>query len=63
MLNSGNSQRAAEIKQLLNVYSYEYHTLDAPSVSDAVYDSLMAELKHLEPVSYTHLTLPTSDLV
>lgn len=51
MLNSGNSQRAAEIKQLLNVYSYEYHTLDAPSVSDAVYDSLMAELKHLEQIN------------
>ena len=40
--------RATEIKKLLNQYSYEYHTLDTPSVSDAVYDSLFQELKHLE---------------
>ncbi|MEK7603061.1 MAG: NAD-dependent DNA ligase LigA [Patescibacteria group bacterium] len=29
-------------------YSYEYHVLDAPSVSDAVYDGLMQEVKSLE---------------
>ena len=42
------SIRADEIKKLLNQYSYEYHTLDTPSVSDAVYDSLFNELKQLE---------------
>lgn len=41
-------QRYDEIKQLLNTYSYEYHVLDAPTVSDAVYDGLMRELKSLE---------------
>ena len=33
---------------LLNRYSYEYHTLDQPSVSDSVYDSLFDELRRLE---------------
>jgi len=40
--------RLDEIKRLLNRYSYEYYTLDQPSVSDAVYDSLMDELKKIE---------------
>lgn len=40
--------RAAELRKLLNQYSYEYHVLDEPSVSDAVYDGLMRELKVLE---------------
>lgn len=43
-----DAARAAELRQLLNGYSYEYHVLDAPSVSDAVYDSLFGELKQLE---------------
>jgi len=40
--------RLEEIKKLLNQYSYEYYALDQPSVSDAVYDSLMVELKSIE---------------
>ena len=40
--------RLEEIKKLLNQYSYEYYALDQPSVSDAVYDSLMIELKSIE---------------
>jgi DNA ligase (NAD+) len=40
--------RATDLRQLLNQYSYEYYVLDAPSVSDAVYDGLMRELKALE---------------
>ncbi|MCA9348382.1 NAD-dependent DNA ligase LigA, partial [Candidatus Saccharibacteria bacterium] len=40
--------RATELKTLLNKYSYEYHVLDSPSVSDAIYDSLIAELKAIE---------------
>lgn len=46
--NSSLSGRVQELKNLLLKYSYEYHALDAPTVSDAVYDSLMAELKDLE---------------
>ena len=40
--------RLQEIKKLLSKYSYEYHVLDNPSVSDAVYDSLFGELKKIE---------------
>lgn len=41
-------RRIQELRELLNQYSYEYHVLDKPSVSDAVYDSLFGELKELE---------------
>ena len=47
-MSQQNEQRYAELKQLLSTYSYEYHVLDAPSVSDAIYDSLMTELKAIE---------------
>ena len=40
--------RAAELKRLLNQYSYEYHVLDKPSITDAIYDSLFSELKKIE---------------
>ncbi len=42
------SARAAELRQLLSEYSYQYHVHDAPVVSDAIYDSLMSELKAIE---------------
>jgi DNA ligase (NAD+) len=42
------ADRAKELRTILAGYSYEYHVLDAPSVSDAIYDSLMAELKTIE---------------
>lgn len=40
--------RYRELVDLINRYSYEYHTLDMPSVSDAVYDKLFRELKMYE---------------
>jgi DNA ligase (NAD+) len=43
-----SAKRYEELKRLLNQYSYEYHVMDAPTVSDAVYDGLMRELKSLE---------------
>lgn len=49
--------RLDELKNLLNQYSYEYYTLDRPSVSDAVYDSLMDELKQLEAAHPEWVTL------
>jgi len=45
---NSDETRALELKKLLAKYSYEYHVLDAPSVDDAVYDSLMGELKGIE---------------
>lgn len=45
---SDPKSRHGELVQLLNTYSHAYHVLDAPTVSDAVYDALFAELKILE---------------
>ncbi|HEY7604535.1 MAG TPA: NAD-dependent DNA ligase LigA [Gaiellaceae bacterium] len=62
--------RAAELRELLNRYLYEYHVLDDPSVSDAEYDRLYDELVALEeanpdlvtPDSPTHrVGAPSSD--
>jgi DNA ligase (NAD+) len=42
------SQRYEELKKLMATYAYEYYVLDSPSVTDAVYDGLMQELKAIE---------------
>src|SRR5579872_4548085 len=42
------AQRAAELRALLNRFSYEYYVLDRPSVSDAEFDTLLRELASLE---------------
>lgn len=52
-------ERALELKKLLSTYSYEYHVLDAPTVSDAVYDSLISELKTIE-AQHPELVTPDS---
>ncbi|MGO1134131.1 NAD-dependent DNA ligase LigA [Bacillus subtilis] len=41
-------QRAEELRRTINKYSYEYYTLDEPSVPDAEYDRLMQELIAIE---------------
>ncbi len=41
-------RRLAELREQLHRYNYHYHTLDAPLVSDAVYDALFKELVTLE---------------
>jgi DNA ligase (NAD+) len=48
MTQTQPSIRAAELRTLLSAYSYQYHVLDQPAVSDAVYDSLFGELKKIE---------------
>ncbi len=40
--------RYRELISIINRYSHEYHVLDNPSVSDAIYDGLMGELKVIE---------------
>jgi DNA ligase (NAD+) len=52
-------QRIQELRDLLSTYSYQYHVLDEPSVSDAVYDSLFGELKQLE-AAHPDLITPDS---
>ncbi|MDB5181196.1 MAG: ligA [Candidatus Saccharibacteria bacterium] len=56
--HNNTAGRATELRTILAGYSYEYHVLDKPSVSDAVYDSLMGELKSIEA---EHPELITSD--
>lgn len=52
-------QHIRRLTEQLNRYAYEYHTLDAPSVSDAEYDRLFRELESLE-AAYPQWRLPES---
>lgn len=52
-------KRYDELKHLMASYSYEYYVLDEPSVSDAVYDGLMQEIKRIE-ADYPDLVTPDS---
>ena len=54
-----NAQRVTQLTKLINQYNYEYHVLDAPTVSDAVYDSLVQELLEIEE-QHPQLKLPHS---
>jgi DNA ligase (NAD+) len=57
--NQPSQERVKELRDLLLKYSYEYHVLDKPSVSDAVYDSLFGELKTIE-AEFPELITPDS---
>lgn len=52
-------KRMIELRRLMAQYSYEYYVKDDPSVSDAVYDGLMQELKQLE-AAFPDLITPDS---
>jgi DNA ligase (NAD+) len=41
-------RRTSQLREVIDEHRYRYHVLDDPRVSDAIYDSLMAELKQLE---------------
>ncbi len=41
-------KRIEELRSKLNQYNYEYHVLDAPTISDLDYDKLLRELMDLE---------------
>jgi len=53
------SARAAELREQLDRYNYEYFVLDAPTVSDAEWDALFRELVNLEN-TYPELRSPDS---
>ncbi|HSP73368.1 MAG TPA: NAD-dependent DNA ligase LigA [Gaiellaceae bacterium] len=53
------AERAAELRALLDRWSYEYHVLDAPAVSDAEYDRRYDELVRLEQ-EHPELVVPDS---
>ena len=51
--------RLEELKKLVATYAYEYYVQDNPSVSDAVYDGLVQEIKSIE-TDYPELITPDS---
>ena len=51
--------RMKQLVQILKQYNYEYYVLDAPTVSDFEYDSLLKELERLEMLHPAHI-LPDS---
>ncbi len=53
------ASRLQELRALMAKYSYEYYVLDSSSVSDAIYDGLMRELKDIE-ARYPDLITPDS---
>ena len=59
MAQNQPEQRVKELRELILRYNYEYHILDQPSVSDAVWDSVFAELKKLE-ADHPELITPDS---
>ena len=59
MPSSDPAARAAELRERLGRWSYEYHVLDAPTVSDAEYDRDYDELEALE-TAHPELITPDS---
>jgi len=51
--------RVAALRDLLRHHEYQYYVLDAPTISDAEYDTLMNELKALE-ADHPELLTPDS---
>ncbi|MGE3526719.1 MAG: NAD-dependent DNA ligase LigA, partial [Gemmatimonadales bacterium] len=56
--HSTRSERAAELRRLLDRANHAYYVLDAPEISDAEYDLLFRELLALEE---THPEIRTPD--
>lgn len=52
-------ERTDKLRELINYHNHRYYVLDSPEISDAEYDELMRELKHLEE-KYPHLVTPDS---
>ncbi|MDR1775290.1 MAG: NAD-dependent DNA ligase LigA [Actinomycetes bacterium] len=52
-------RRVAELRAVLAQANIDYYALDAPTLSDATYDSLMRELRALE-AAHPHLVTPDS---
>lgn len=59
MVKKEAEKRVTELRAMLEHHRYLYHVLDAPTVSDEVYDSLLSELDGLEK-KYPELDSPMS---
>ncbi len=53
------AERAAELRHLLDYHAYRYYMLDAPEITDAVFDKLLVELQQIE-AAYPDLVTPDS---
>lgn len=51
--------RAAELRHLLDYHAYRYYALDAPEITDAAFDKLLAELQQIE-AAHPDLVTPDS---
>ncbi len=51
-----NSERAKELRALLNKANYSYYVLDSPEIDDAVYDQLYRELIEIENIQPSLIT-------
>ena len=51
--------RAAELRHLLDYHAYRYYALDAPEITDAAFDKLLAELQQIE-AAHPELVTPGS---
>ncbi|HVH82833.1 MAG TPA: NAD-dependent DNA ligase LigA, partial [Steroidobacteraceae bacterium] len=58
-MTPGPAARAAELREQLKQHDYRYYVLDDPTVPDAEYDRLMAELRALE-AAHPELVTPDS---
>ncbi|MCC7195215.1 MAG: NAD-dependent DNA ligase LigA [Gemmatimonadaceae bacterium] len=47
-MSNSTAERAAELREALTRASYEYYSLDRPTMSDAEYDRLFRELQEIE---------------
>ena len=59
MTISAAEKRIAELRERIEKANYEYHALDAPTISDEAYDALMRELTELE-AKHPELVTPES---
>ena len=48
MAEDALQRRVDELRNNIDQWSYEYHVLDSPTVTDADYDAAFNELRHLE---------------
>ncbi len=56
---SSDTDRAAELRRLIEDHNHRYHVLDDPVISDAAYDALFDELKAIE-AAHPDLVTPAS---
>ena len=52
-----HSERAKELKALLNKANYSYYVLNAPEIADTVYDQLYRELIEIENIHPSLITV------